>query len=111
VIKAFTNGLRQHLAAVPHRQTGFNPVCQLGAMVGLSPGQRRPTCSATPSAWRLVVELSHARNSRTFLGAFPFRCMGYLHSGASNVPNFAPSIRYFASFTLFGSRRLIWFLP
>ena len=36
------------------------------------------------------------------LGAFIFPIMGYMIAAVSDQPNFAPSIKYFASFTLFG---------
>ena len=37
-----------------------------------------------------------------YLGAFLFPIMGYLVASLANNSNFAPSIRYFAHFTLFG---------
>ena len=36
------------------------------------------------------------------LGAFLFPIMGYMIAALSNQPDFAPSIKYFATFTLFG---------
>jgi purine-cytosine permease-like protein len=102
IIKAFTSINGNVLAAVPQATNPAAFWLAVGAMVGLSTWGNEPDVFryAKPgrqSWWNIpTLALSY------FLGAFLFPIMGYLIAALSNQPDFAPSIRYFANFTLFG---------
>ena len=100
-IKSFVTVTPQQLAAVPHASpTSFFLV--VGAMVGLSTWGNEPDIfryskAGRASWWNIpTLAIPYA------LGAFLFPIMGYMIATLSNQPNFAPAIKYFASFTLFG---------
>src|SRR6266851_982044 len=100
-IKAFTSVSGHALSAVPHASpTSFFLV--VGAMVGLSTWGNEPDIfryskPGRASWWNIpALAIPYA------LGAFLFPIMGYMIATLSNQPNFAPAIKYFASFTLFG---------
>lgn len=100
-IKSFVTVTPQQLAAVPHASpTSFFLV--VGAMVGLSTWGNEPDIfryskPGRASWWNIpALAIPYA------LGAFLFPIMGYMIATLSNQPNFAPAIKYFASFTLFG---------
>jgi purine-cytosine permease-like protein len=100
-IKSFVTVSAQQLAAVPHASpTSFFLV--VGAMVGLSTWGNEPDIfryskPGRASWWNIpTLAIPYA------LGAFLFPIMGYMIATLSNQPNFAPAIKYFASFTLFG---------
>ena len=100
-IKSFVTVTPHQLAAVPHASpTSFFLV--VGAMVGLSTWGNEPDIfryskPGRASWWNIpTLVIPYA------LGAFLFPIMGYMIATLSNQPNFAPAIKYFASFTLFG---------
>jgi purine-cytosine permease-like protein len=100
-IKSFVTVTPHQLAAVPHASpTSFFLV--VGAMVGLSTWGNEPDIfryskPGRASWWNIpALAIPYA------LGAFLFPIMGYMIATLSNQPNFAPAIKYFASFTLFG---------
>jgi purine-cytosine permease-like protein len=100
-IKSFVTVTPQQLSAVPHASpTSFFLV--VGAMVGLSTWGNEPDIfryskPGRASWWNIpTLAIPYA------LGAFLFPIMGYMIATLSNQPNFAPAIKYFASFTLFG---------
>jgi len=100
-IKSFVTVSAHQLAAVPHASpTSFFLV--VGAMVGLSTWGNEPDIfryskPGRASWWNIpTLAIPYA------LGAFLFPIMGYMIATLSNQPNFAPAIKYFASFTLFG---------
>lgn len=102
VIKAFTSIAGGVLDAVPQAASPASILMVTGAMVGLSTWGNEPDVfryakSGRASWWNMpTLAISY------FLGAFLFPIMGYLIAAISNQPDFAPSIRYFATFTLFG---------
>ncbi len=75
----------------------------VGAMVGLStwgnePDVFRYSKPGRASWWNIpTLVIPYV------LGAFLFPIMGYMIGTLSNQPNFAPAMKYFASFTLFGA--------
>ena len=101
-IKAFTSVSGHALAAVPHTSSPASLFLVTGAMVGLSTWGNEPDVfryakAGRASAWNVpTIAVSY------FLGAFIFPIMGYLIATISDQPDFAASIKYFASFTLFG---------
>ncbi len=101
-IKAFTSVSGHALAAVPHTSSPASLFLVVGAMVGLSTWGNEPDVfryakAGRASAWNVpTIAVSY------FLGAFIFPIMGYLIATISDQPDFAASIKYFASFTLFG---------
>ena len=107
VIKAFTTVSGSTLAAVPHAANPASILFVTGAMVGLSTWGNEPDvfryAKARGASWWNIPTLAISY----FLGAFLFPIMGYLIAAQSNVSDFAPSIRYFASFTLFGAAGLM----
>ena len=102
VIKAFTSISGDVLAAVPNAASPASILMVTGAMVGLSTWGNEPDVfrysRAGAASWWNVPTLAVSY----FLGAFLFPIMGYLIAAVSNQPDFAPSIRYFATFTVFG---------
>jgi purine-cytosine permease-like protein len=106
-IRAFTSVSSETLAAVPHVAAPSSIFVVVGAMVGLSTWGNEPDIFryAKPgrASWWNIPTLAIAY----FLGAFIFPIMGYLIAALSNQPDFAPSIRYFANFTLFGLASLM----
>jgi purine-cytosine permease-like protein len=101
-IKAFTSVSAHQLSTVPHTASPASLFFVVGAMVGLSTWGNEPDVFryAKPgraSWWNIpTLAIPYA------LGAFLFPIMGYMIATLANQPNFAPSIKYFASFTLFG---------
>jgi purine-cytosine permease-like protein len=101
-IKAFTSVSGHALSTVPHTHSPSSLFFVVGAMVGLSTWGNEPDVFryAKPgraSWWNIpALAIPYA------LGAFLFPIMGYMIATLANQPNFAPSIKYFASFTLFG---------
>jgi purine-cytosine permease-like protein len=102
-IKSFTTVTAHELAAVPHTATPVSMFVVVGAMVGLStwgnePDVFRYSKPGRASWWNIpTLVIPYV------LGAFLFPIMGYMIATLSDQPNFAPAIRYFASFTLFGA--------
>ena len=74
----------------------------VGAMVGLSTWGNEPDVFryAKPgrASWWNIPTIAIPY----ILGAFLFPIMGYMIATLADQPDFAPSIKYFASFTLFG---------
>ena len=101
-IKAFTSVSGHALSAVPHASAPASIFFVTGAMVGLSTWGNEPDifryAKAGRASWWNVPTVAIPY----FLGAFIFPIMGYLIATISDQPNFAASIKYFASFTLFG---------
>lgn len=101
-IKAFTSVSGHALSAVPHASAPTSIFFVTGAMVGLSTWGNEPDifryAKAGRASWWNVPTLAIPY----FLGAFIFPIMGYLIATLSNQPDFSASIKYFASFTLFG---------
>jgi purine-cytosine permease-like protein len=101
-IKAFTSVSGHALSAVPHTSSPASLFFVVGAMVGLSTWGNEPDVFryAKPgraSWWNIpTVAIPYA------LGAFLFPILGYMIATLANQPNFGPSMKYFASFTLFG---------
>jgi purine-cytosine permease-like protein len=101
-IKAFTTVSGHALAAVPHVSSPTSLFFVVGAMVDLSTWGNEPDVFryAKPgraSWWNIpTLAIPYA------LGAFLFPIMGYMIATLATQPNFAPSIKYFSSFTLFG---------
>jgi purine-cytosine permease-like protein len=106
-IKSFTTVYAHQLAAVPHVATPTSFFVVVGAMVGLSTWGNEPDIFryAKPgrASWwnfpQIVIPY--------VLGAFLFPIMGYMIATLSDQPSFAPSIKYFATFTLFGLSALM----
>jgi len=102
VIRSFASIHGNVLAAVPHTASPSSLWMVTGAMVGLSTWGNEPDvfryAKARSASWWNIPTLAVSY----FLGAFLFPIMGYLVATVSNQPDFAPSIRYFANFTLFG---------
>jgi len=106
-IKSFTSVSAHQLAAVPHTAAPASFFLVVGAMVGLSTWGNEPDIfryskPGRASWWNfptLVIPY--------VLGAFLFPIMGYMIATLSGQPSFAPSIKYFASFTLFGLSALM----
>lgn len=102
-IKAFTTVSSHQLAAVPHTASPSSMFVVVGAMVGLSTWGNEPDVfryakQGRASWWNIpTLAIPYA------LGAFLFPVMGYMIATLSGQPDFAPSIKYFASFTLFGA--------
>jgi purine-cytosine permease-like protein len=103
-IKAFTSVSGHALSAVPHPISGSPASIFLvtGAMVGLSTWGNEPDIFRYAKAGRASWWNVPAIAIPYILGAFLFPIMGYLIATLSDQPNFAPSIKYFSSFTLFG---------
>ena len=101
-IKAFTSVSGHALSAVPHASPPASIFFVTGAMVGLSTWGNEPDifryAKAGRASWWNLPTLAIPY----FLGAFIFPIMGYLIATLSDQPDFARSIKYFASFTLFG---------
>jgi purine-cytosine permease-like protein len=101
-IKAFTSVSAHALSAVPHTSAPVSIFFVTGGMVGLSTWGNEPDifryAKAGKASWWNVptIAIPYA------LGAFIFPIMGYLIATLSDQPDFAPSIKYFATFTLFG---------
>lgn len=102
-IKAFATVSGHQLAAVPHAASPTSLFVVVGAMVGLStwgnePDVFRYSKPGRSSWWNIpALAIPYA------LGAFLFPLMGYMIATLSSQPDFAPSVKYFASFTLFGA--------
>ena len=102
-IKAFATVSGHQLAAVPHTASPTSLFVVAGAMVGLStwgnePDVFRYSKPGRSSWWNIpALAIPYA------LGAFLFPLMGYMIATLSSQPDFAPSVKYFASFTLFGA--------
>jgi purine-cytosine permease-like protein len=104
-IKAFTSVSSHALASVPHTSTPASVLFVTGAMVGLSTWGNEPDIFRYAKAGRASWWNVPALVIPYFLGAFIFPIMGYLVaalSGVSSQADFGGSIKYFASFTLFG---------
>jgi len=101
-IKAFTSVSAHALSAVPHTSSPASIFMVTGAMVGLSTWGNEPDIFRYARAGRASWWNVPAIAIPYVLGAFLFPIMGYLIATLSDQPNFAPSIKYFASFTLFG---------
>ncbi len=101
-IKAFTSVSGHALSAVPHASAPASIFLVTGAMVGLSTWGNEPDIFRYAKAGRASWWNVPAIAIPYILGAFLFPIMGYLIATLSNQPDFAPSIKYFATFTLFG---------
>jgi purine-cytosine permease-like protein len=101
-IKAFTTVSGHALSTVPHTSSPSSLFFVVGAMVGLSTWGNEPDVFryAKPgrASWWNIPTLVIPY----ILGAFLFPVMGYMIATLANQPDFAPSMKYFASFTLFG---------
>jgi purine-cytosine permease-like protein len=101
-IKAFATVSGHALSAVPHTSSPSSMFLVVGAMVGLSTWGNEPDvfryAKAGRASWWNIPTLAIPY----VLGAFLFPIMGYMIATLANQPNFALSIKYFASFTLFG---------
>jgi purine-cytosine permease-like protein len=102
VIRAFVSGT-SHLSAVPHTASPSSTLFVAGAMIGLSTWGNEPDIFRYSNPGRASWWNIPTLVIPYFLGAFLFPIMGYLVASLANNPNFAPSIRYFANFTLFGA--------
>jgi cytosine permease len=102
VIKSFASINGATLAAVPHTSSPSSLWMAVGAMVGLSTWGNEPDvfryAKARSASWWNIPTLAVSY----YLGAFLFPIMGYLVATVANKSDFAPSIRFFANFTLFG---------
>lgn len=102
VIKAFTSTSSHVLAAVPHNASPSSTLFVAGAMIGLSTWGNEPDifryAKSGRASWWNIPTLAIPY----YIGAFLFPIMGYLVASISGQSSFAPSIKYFASFTLFG---------
>lgn len=102
MIKAFTAVSPADLANVPHTSTAASLFVVVGSMVGLSTWGNEPDIfrygKVGRAAWWHIptIVISYAA------GAFLFPVVGYLLATLSNEPNLAPSMKYFANFTMFG---------
>lgn len=101
-IKAFTSVSGHALSAVPHASAPVSIFFVTGAMVGLSTWGNEPDIFRYAKAGRASWWNVPAIAIPYILGAFIFPIMGYLIATLSDQPDFAPSIKYFANFTLFG---------
>jgi len=101
-IKAFTAVSGHALSAVPHASAPASIFFVTGAMVGLSTWGNEPDIFRYAKPGRASWWNVPAIAIPYVLGAFIFPVMGYLIATLSGQPDFAPSIRYFANFTLFG---------
>jgi purine-cytosine permease-like protein len=101
-IKAFASSSSHALAAVPHTAAPTSFFVVVGAMVGLSTWGNEPDIFryAKPgrASWHNVPTIAIPY----VLGSFLFPVMGYMIAALSDQPAFSASIKYFASFTLFG---------
>lgn len=101
-IKAFTSVSSTSLSAVPHTASPSSLMIVTGTMVGLSTWGNEPDIFryAKPgrASWWNIPTLAISY----FLGSFIFPIMGYMIATLSGQSDFAASIKYFASFTLFG---------
>jgi purine-cytosine permease-like protein len=101
-IKAFTTVSGHALATVPHTSSPSSLLFVVGAMVGLSTWGNEPDVFryAKPgrASWWNIPTIAIPY----ILGSFLFPIMGYMIATLANQPDFAPSMKYFASFTLFG---------
>ena len=102
VIKAFASVQGSAIAAVPSVPAASSLFVVVGAMVGLSTWGNEPDvfryAKAGRASWWNIPTLAVSY----FLGAFLFPIMGYLVAVISGTSDFAASIRYFATFTVFG---------
>ena len=102
VIKAFASVNGSAIAAVPHTDSPAPFFLVVGSMVGLSTWGNEPDvfryAKAGRASWWNIPTLAVSY----FLGAFLFPVMGYLVAVLSGNSDFAASIRYFATFTVFG---------
>src|SRR5215470_20108137 len=101
-IKVLTSASGHALAAVPHAATPTSFFVVVGAMVGLSTWGNEPDVFRYAKAGRASWWNVPAIAIPYFIGAFLFPIMGYMIAVLSNQPDFSASIKYFASFTLFG---------
>src|SRR5260370_26454961 len=101
-IKAFSSVSGHALSAVPHASAPASIFFVTGAMVGLAPWGNEPDIFRYAKPGRASWWNVPAIAIPYVLGAFLFPIMGYLIATLSDQPNFAPSIKYFANFTLFG---------
>jgi purine-cytosine permease-like protein len=106
VTRAFISGTG-HLAAVPHAASASSTLFVAGAMIGLSTWGNEPDIFRYSKPGRASWWNIPALAIPYVLGAFLFPIMGYLVASLANNSNFAPSIRYFANFTLFGAAALL----
>lgn len=101
-IKAFTTVSGHALSTVPHTSSPSSLFFVVGAMVGLSTWGNEPDVfryakQGRASWWNIpTLVIPYV------LGSFLFPVMGYMIATLANQPDFAPSMKYFASFTLFG---------
>ncbi|MEO6796288.1 MAG: hypothetical protein ABI401_11515 [Candidatus Dormibacter sp.] len=102
VIKAFASVNGSAIAALPHTDSPAPFFLVVGSMVGLSTWGNEPDvfryAKAGRASWWNIPTLAVSY----FLGAFLFPVMGYLVAVLSGNSDFAASIRYFATFTVFG---------
>jgi len=101
-IKAFASSSGHTLAAVPHTATPTSFFVVVGAMVGLSTWGNEPDIFRYAKPGRASWWNVPAIIIPYVLGAFLFPIMGYMIAALSGEADFTASIKYFASFTLFG---------
>lgn len=101
-IKAFTSVSGHALSAVPSASAPGSIFFVTGAMVGLSTWGNEPDIFRYAKPGRASWWNVPAIAIPYILGAFIFPIMGYLIATLSDQPDFGPSIKYFATFTLFG---------
>jgi purine-cytosine permease-like protein len=101
-IKAFASGSGHGLAVPPHTASPASFFIVVGAMVGLSTWGNEPDifryAKAGRASWWNVPTVAIPY----FLGAFIFPIAGYMIAAVSGKSDFSASIKYFASFTMFG---------
>jgi purine-cytosine permease-like protein len=102
-IKAFTTVTAHQLAAVPHAASPASLFVVAGAMVGLSTWGNEPDVFRYAKPGRASRWNIPALVIPYVLGAFLFPIVGYMIATLSDQPNFAPAMKYFASFSLFGA--------
>ena len=101
-VKVLTSTSGHALAAVPHTASPTAFFIVVGAMVGLSTWGNEPDIFRYAKAGRASWWNVPAIVIPYFVGAFLFPIMGYLIAAVSDQPDFSASIKYFASFILFG---------
>lgn len=102
VIRAFGHISSHALATVPHTSSPESTLFVAGAMIGLSTWGNEPDVFRYAKTGRASMWNIPQLAIPYYIGAFLFPIMGYLVAALANQSSFAPSIKYFANFTLFG---------
>ncbi|HEY5986624.1 MAG TPA: hypothetical protein VIV12_09640, partial [Streptosporangiaceae bacterium] len=101
-IKALASGSGHVLSVPPHTASPASFFIVVGAMVGLSTWGNEPDIFRYAKAGRASWWNLPAIAIPYFLGAFIFPIAGYMIAAVSGESDFSASIKYFASFTMFG---------